>query len=196
MPDPGWWHTLWPNPEGVIRSLGIRSSMTVVDLCCGDGYFTAPLAAFVKGKLYAVDLDRAMLEKAQAEVEHVGASVRQWICADARDLAKLVPEAVDFVMIANTFHGVPDKAAMARSVAAALTPGGRLGIVNWHQLPLEETVILGQPRGPKTEMRMSPEQVKNIVEPVGFELEKIVQFPPFHYGAVFRRKEDSDEHIT
>ena len=104
-----------------------------------------------------------------------------------------MPEAVDFVMIANTFHGVPDKAAMARGVATALTPGGRFGIVNWHQLPREKTVVIGQPRGPKTEMRMSPEQVKDIVEPVGFELEQIVQLPPFHYGAVFRRKEDSDE---
>ncbi|WP_339751478.1 class I SAM-dependent methyltransferase [uncultured Marinobacter sp.] len=192
MPDPAWWHTLWPHPEGVIRALGIRPGMTVVDLCCGDGYFTAPLAALVEGKVYAVDLDSAMLERARAEVERIDASVKQWICVDARDLSRLVPEAVDFVLIANTFHGIPDKTAMARGVRAVLKPGGRFGIVNWHQLPREQTVILGQPRGPKTEMRMSPEQVQDVVESVGFELEQFVQFPPFHYGAVFRRKEEKD----
>jgi protein-L-isoaspartate O-methyltransferase len=29
--------------------------MQVVDLCCGDGYFTAPLARIVEGKLYGVE---------------------------------------------------------------------------------------------------------------------------------------------
>ncbi|MBN6743241.1 hypothetical protein JKG47_22800, partial [Acidithiobacillus sp. MC6.1] len=42
MPDPDWWHALWPDPEGVLRALGIGPGLGVVDLCCGDGHFTAP----------------------------------------------------------------------------------------------------------------------------------------------------------
>ena len=33
MPDPDWWQALWPDPEGVIRALGVRPGMTVLDLC-------------------------------------------------------------------------------------------------------------------------------------------------------------------
>ena len=35
--------------------------MTVLDLCCGDGYFTAPLAKLVLGKVIALDIDCRML---------------------------------------------------------------------------------------------------------------------------------------
>lgn len=187
MPDRDWWQALWLDPAAVLRALGIEPGMIVVDLCCGDGYFTAPLAVLVHGKVYGLDLDPDMLERARIEVERIGAQVRQWICGDAQDLPYLIPEHVDFVLLANTFHGVPEKTALSRSVAAVLKPGGRFAIVNWYPFPREQTVILGQPRGPKTAMRMSPEQVQAVVEPAGFELEQVVELPPYHYGVVFRK---------
>ncbi len=177
---------MWPDPKSVVRSLGVESGMAVVDLCCGDGYFTAPLARIVEGEVYGVDIDPAMLEQTRAEVERTGTTVLDLICADARDLPKLLPGKVDYVLIANTFHGVPEKTAMARAVAAVLNPRGQFAIVNWHPLPRERTDVLGKPRGPKTEMRMSPDDVRSVVEPAGFTLERVVELPPFHYGAVFR----------
>ncbi len=96
---------------------------------------------------------------------------------------------MDYVLIANTFHGVPEKTAMARAVASVLNPGGQFAIVNWHPLPRKRTVVLNKPRGPKTQMRMSPDDVRVVVEPAGFMLERVVELPPFHYGAVFRAVE-------
>jgi SAM-dependent methyltransferase len=186
MPDRDWWAALWPDPADTLRSLGIQFGMTVVDLCCGDGYFTAPLARIVEGELYGVDIDPAMLEQSRAEVERAGTTVLDLICADARDLPELLPRKVDYVLIANTFHGVPEKTALARAVAAVLNPRGQFAIVNWHPLPRERTVVLGKPRGPNTEMRMSPDSVRSAVEPAGFTLDRVVELPPFHYGAVFR----------
>lgn len=190
MPDRDWWETLWPDPEGVLRLLGVKAEMAVVDLCCGDGYFTVPLARIVAGKVYAVDIDPAMIEQTRAELERAGSTVLGLICADARHLPELLPEKVDYVLIANTFHGVPDKAAMARAVAKVLNPRGRFAIVNWYPLPRDRTVVLGKPRGPRTEMRMAPDDVRSVVEPAGFELERVVELPPFHYGAVFRLLRD------
>ena len=186
MPDRDWWTALWPNPEGVLRSLGVEPGMVVVDLCCGDGYFTAPLARIVGGQVYGVDIDPAMLEQTRAEDKRAGTTVLDLICADARHLPKLLPGKVDYVLIANTFHGVPEKTAMAQAVAAALNPSGQFTVVNWYPLPREHTVVLDKPRGPKTEMRMSPDDVRLVVEPAGFTLEQVVELPPFHYGAVFR----------
>jgi SAM-dependent methyltransferase len=161
--------------------------MAVIDLCCGDGYFTAPLALLIARKVLAIDLDATMLERARAEAERQGAPACEWIRGDARDLAGLVPGPVDYVLLANTFHGVPRKTALARGVADALRPGGRFGIVNWHRLPRERTVVLGRPRGPRTAMRMSPEQVRQSVEPAGFRFERLVELPPYHYGAIFAK---------
>ncbi len=194
MPDRDWWVALWPDPEGVVHSLGVEPGMVVVDLCCGDGYFTAPLARIVGGNVYGVDIDPAMLERTRTELERAGATVLGLICADARDLPAVLPRKVDYVVIANTFHGVPEKAALARTVAAVLNPKGQFAVVNWYPIPRECTVVLDKPRGPKTEMRMSPDDVRLVVEPAGFTLERVVELPPFHYGAVFRVVEAAKAH--
>jgi SAM-dependent methyltransferase len=187
MPDRDWWQALWPDPEGVLRKLRIAAGLIAVDLCCGDGYFTAPLARLTEGRVYAVDLDAEMLRRARAEIECADGADAELIRADARDLPTILPEKVDVVLIANTFHGVPQQTALARAVAAALKPGGRFAVVNWHARPREETTVLGQPRGPRTELRMSPEALRAVVEPAGFTLERLVELPPYHYGAVFTR---------
>ncbi len=109
------------------------------------GYFTAPLARIVEGEVYGVDIDPAMLEETRAEVERAGTTVLDLICADARVLPKLLPGKVDYVLIANTFHGVPEKTAMARAVATVLNSRGQFAIVNWHPLPRERTVVIGKP---------------------------------------------------
>ncbi len=186
MPDKDWWQALWPDPLGVLQALGFVEGMSAVDLCCGDGHFTAPLSALLGGRVYGIDLDPELLTQARVTVEEAGAPPCTWIEADARDMADVIPEAIDMVLIANTFHGVPDQTELAQHVHEVLKPGGRFAVINWHPFPREETKVLGQPRGPKTEMRMSPEDVRAVIEPAGFEFIETVELPPFHYGVIFR----------
>jgi hypothetical protein len=67
-----------------------------------------------------------------------------------------------------------------------LKSDGQFAIVNWHKRPRDETPILGEPRGPKTELRMSPEETIKSVEAVGLKFTKMVEIPPYHYGVVFQ----------
>jgi len=93
----------------------------------------------------------------------------------------------DFVFMANAFHGVPDRARLAKAVGAALKPDGQFAIVNWHKRPREETLILGEPRGPNTELRMAPEETIKSVEAGSLKFIKLVEIPPYHYGVIFKR---------
>jgi ubiquinone/menaquinone biosynthesis C-methylase UbiE len=93
---------------------------------------------------------------ARDRVMAAGAANCALIKADAYDVADKVARAVDFVLMANTFHGVPDKARLSRAIAAVVTPGGRVAIVNCQRRAREETTVVGQPRGPKTELQMEP----------------------------------------
>jgi predicted methyltransferase len=187
MPDRDWWHALWPDPEAVLRTIGIASGIGVVDLCCGDGHFTKPMCQLVHpGKAWALDLDAELLAEAVQACQDWPNFVP--VRADARELCRYISEPVDFVFIANTFHGVPDKTALSKVVYAALKPGGRFAIINWHRQPREETPVLGQPRGPDTSLRMEPNEVRTLVEPAGFKLEKVVDVGPYHYGAVFLKQ--------
>jgi SAM-dependent methyltransferase len=97
-----------------------------------------------------VDIDRPLLDVARLRLAEKGVTNCDFLEGDAYQLPKLVLHPVDFVFLANAFHGIPDKPRMARAVSAALVPGGRFAVVNWHQRPREQTVILGEPRGPKT----------------------------------------------
>src|SRR5260370_18827333 len=155
--------------------------MHVVDLCCGDGLFTAPLVKMAC-RVVAIDLDPKMVDLARARVGAAGATNCAFIVGDAYDVAEFVTEAVDLVLIANTFHGVPDKERLARAVAAVLKPGGRLSGINWHRRPREETLVLGQARGPKTEMRMEPADVVATLQPAGLRLARLVALRPYHYN--------------
>jgi hypothetical protein len=116
-----------------------------------------------------------------------GANNCNFVAGDAYTLDKLVSGPVDFVFMANAFHGVPDRPRLARAVRATLKPGGRLAIVNWHQRPREETMILGEPRGPKTDLRLSPQQTIEAVEASGLKLSSVVEVPPYHYAVAFER---------
>jgi len=189
MPDADWWQALWPDPAKVLVEMGVQPGMLVVDLCCGDGLFTAPLAR-TADRVYAIDIDPTMLDRAQGLVAAAGATNCQFVVADAMTVDAVVPEPVDYVFLANTLHGVPDQLGLARAVAAILKPQGQFGIVSWHRRPREETVVLGQPRGPKTEMRIEASDVTAIVEPAGLLLNRTVELPPYHYGVVLRRRSE------
>jgi len=184
MPDKDWWQTHWPDPETVLRAVGIKPDMQVVDLCCGDGHFTKSICVLVHpATTWALDLDESLLQQAKEACKECPNF--HSILGDARELPKQIVEPVDFVFIANTFHGVPDKTALAKAVHDVLKPGGRFAVINWHHRPREETTVLDQPRGPDTHLRMRPEDVQRAVKPAGFKLENIVDVGPYHYGAVF-----------
>lgn len=190
MPDRDWWEELWPDPKQTLQSIGITPDMTVLDLCCGDGYFTIPLAILVMGKVYAMDLDNELLAKARQDAKQAGVTVKQWIHGDACALNSLLSEKIDLVLIANTFHGVPGKDVFCKNIRSVLKPRGRLVVINWHAQPREQTIIGNQPRGPDTQLRMSPEQTQHSIEPSGFKLEQVIELPPYHYAASFRRTGD------
>jgi ubiquinone/menaquinone biosynthesis C-methylase UbiE len=189
MPDADWWQSLWPDPGKVLVEMGVEPDMVVVDLCCGDGLFTAPLAR-IAGRVYAIDIDPAVLERAPARAAAERATNCKFVAADAMTVDTVVPEPADYVFLANTFHGVSDPLGLARAVAACLKPQGQFGIVNWHRRPCEETVVLGWPRGPKTEMRIEASDVTASVEPAGLLLNRAVELPPYHYGVVLRRRSE------
>lgn len=187
MPDAGWWEALWPDPARVLSESGLTKGDAAVDLCAGNGWFTLPMARIVR-QVIAIDIDGELLHVARRRLAEAGISNCAFVVADAYDLAAFVTTPVDFVFLANAFHGVPDQTGLARVVAQVLGPRGRFAIVNWYKRPREETTVLGAPRGPRTELRMAPETVKAVVEPAGFALLRIAEILPYHYAAIFVKR--------
>jgi ubiquinone/menaquinone biosynthesis C-methylase UbiE len=186
MPDPGWWEALWPDPAEVLNKVGLKPGMDAIDLCSGDGWFTLQIAK-IAGHVTAIDIDGKLLETARTRLAEAKQSNCTYVEGNAYDVGSLVDRQLDFVFLANVFHGVPDKPRLAKAVAGVLKRGGLFVIVNWHAQPREETTVLGEPRGPPTALRMDPQAVELAVRQTALALVRVVEIPPYHYASVFQK---------
>src|SRR5499426_2872676 len=119
MPDATWWQALFPNPAQLLTLVGVTPGMDVVDLCSGDGWFTLQMAKIAR-HVMAVDIDARMLALASSRLAQARMTNCDYQLGDAYGLAEYVPWPVDFVFMANSFHGVPDREALARASGVAL----------------------------------------------------------------------------
>ncbi|SDF88637.1 Methyltransferase domain-containing protein [Halorubrum xinjiangense] len=189
QPDWDWWGKLWPTPGATLRELGLAPGRSVAEVGCGSGYFALPAARIVEpAPVYAVDVDEALLDELDALAEKQAIENVVPVHGDARNLTELLPDPVDALVVANTFHGVDDRSGFVEGAFEAVAPGGSLIVVNWHDRPREATTVGNEPRGPPTELRMPPEETAEAVSrAAAFELDRRVELPPYHYALVFRR---------
>jgi SAM-dependent methyltransferase len=165
----GVWFSAWTHAQHAAHhfSRAYEARLHINEGAQADGWFTLQIAKLAR-HVVAIDIDADLLEVARHRLSESGVTNCDFVVGNAHELTRLWRRPVDFVFLANAFHGVPDRGRLARSVHNALAPTGTFAVVNWHQRPREKTTILGEPRGPKTELRMSPEQTIQVVEGGGF----------------------------
>ncbi|WP_158056784.1 class I SAM-dependent methyltransferase [Halorussus halophilus] len=189
LPDWDWWGKLWPAPSETLRELGISSGTTVAEVGCGNGYFALPAARITAPEpVYALELDETLADELTSLADLQDVENVEPIVGDARSLARHLPETVDFVLLANVFHGVGNTAGLVEQAFDSLDSGGRFAVVNWHDMPREATTVAGSPRGPPTDLRMTPEETESaVLEAADFTLQRQVELPPYHYALLFER---------
>jgi SAM-dependent methyltransferase len=189
QPDWDWWGRLWPTPGATLGRLGIASGDGFVEVGSGNGYFTLPAARLTDpAPVYALDLDGELLDELAHLAEQQGIENVVPLQGDARNLTDHLPDPVDVVLIANTFHGIEETAGVVREAYEALGPGGRFVVANWKRMPRDRTTVADEPRGPPTELRLSPDETEAaVVAPAEFTPIRQVDLPPYHYALVFER---------
>lgn len=118
------------DPAGVLGMYGAMAGMTVLDLGCGTGLFTVPAAQMTgdHGHIHAVDLQPAMLERAESHAAEAGVRNRiTFHCSGAYALS-LPDNSVDLAILISTLGEIPDKPAALSEVRRVLKPSARLGV--------------------------------------------------------------------
>lgn len=163
---PWWLIFLFDNPlrqlfQPPARMLGslVAPGYTCLDMGCGMGYFTVPLAQLVgpNGRVVAVDVQPRMLQGAARRAQRHGVTDRISLCRP-QDPEWTAPEKYDFILAFWMLHEVPDRGSLLGSLRTVLKRGGRLLLVeprlhvrkrHWEQsLALAEGAGLAARTGP------------------------------------------------
>lgn len=136
--------------EVIVAELGLDGSGALLDVGCGPGSLTLPLAPWF-ARATGLDADAEMLGEAARQARAAGIINVNWLHRRAEDLpADLGPFRV--ASLAQSFHWM-DRPRVARLLRAALGPGGALVHVHatTHQ-GLDGDVPLRYPRPPRQQI--------------------------------------------
>jgi SAM-dependent methyltransferase len=168
-------------PDEILRALKIPVGSTVADVGAGTGYYTWRLATLVgpRGKVFAVDVQPSMLEEARATVKRHGLGNVEFVLAQD-DNPRLAEKSLDVAFIAYAYHEFADPESVMTSIGRALKPGGRVVILEFAK---ESTIA------PASNLhKMSFEEIRREIEPLGFAIDQLLDFLPVQHGVVFVRK--------
>lgn len=131
--DAGTRFEMAPHAEAM-HLADVREGQRVLDAACGTGRATVSLARAVgaAGRVDALDLSAAMLDRARAKIAHFGlASQAEFKQGDVRELP-YPGEAFDLVYNGYMFDliALDSFAAILTEFARVLKPSGRLVLVN------------------------------------------------------------------
>jgi cyclopropane fatty-acyl-phospholipid synthase-like methyltransferase len=166
----------WQKPDEVIAALAFAPDATVADIGAGTGYFAARLArALPKGRVYAVDIEPDMVRYLGERARRERLPNLQPVLGKPDD--PQLPEAVDGVLIVDTYHHIGDRIAYFERLRARLKPGGQVAIVDF---------TLESPVGPPRNARIAAQQVREEMQRAGYALAAQHDFLPHQYFLVFR----------
>ena len=171
---------LWQRPDQVMDAMGIADGSIVADIGAGSGWFTIRLARRVgpQGLVYAEDVQPEMINAISRRVSREGFTNVRAVLGLKND-PRLPPNSLDAVLMVDAYHEVEDRVSMLASLAKALKPAGRIGIVDFR--------LDGTGPGPAPEERVSPDVVVNDAKQAGLRLLRQEPFLEYQYFLIFAK---------
>ena len=117
----------WQRADELIRLMKVTTGSDVADVGCHEGYMTFKLAQVVGvgGSVYAVDVEPGRLEKVRKRAGESKLTQIKVIKGEY-DNPRLPREALDAVIILDTYHEMDQHELVLQHINEALKPGGRL----------------------------------------------------------------------
>lgn len=169
----------------VLSTIGLKKGDTFLDAGCGDGYMSLAASKIVsdEGKVYAVDVweesINAFKEKIESEnIKNIEASV-----ADITQKIPVDDESIDILYMGNVLHGFVENnevESVMKEIQRVIKQGGLFAVVEFKK---EEST-----HGPPLHVRITPEEVEEIVKNYGFAANKVEEVGTYHYAIILVKK--------
>ena len=172
---------MFTKPEQNILYLGLKEGMRVADFGAGSGFYSKIASERVgyTGKVYAVEVQKDLVKKLEADIKTWGITNVECIWGDIEKLGgtKIADRSMDAVIVSNVLFQAEDKLGLIDEVKRVLKNGGKVLLIDWSGSfggmgPIQEHII--------------PEsKAKELFEKRGFKFEQNISTSPHHYGIIF-----------
>jgi ubiquinone/menaquinone biosynthesis C-methylase UbiE len=177
----GYTIPMFSDPEKNIAQLSIEDGMHIADFGAGSGFYSFAAARKIgpRGKVYAIEVQRELLEKLKrgAAAAHLGNIEVVWGNIEKIGGTQLRDSVVDRVILSNVLFQVEHKDNLCLEIKRILKPNGKVLVIDWGS---------HSALGPKT---LVPELAATaIFEKHGFVVETRFLAGDHHYGIILKKQ--------
>lgn len=169
------------NPEYTITQLGLREGMKVADFGTGTGAYAKAASPRVgnSGKVYAIEVQKDLVKKLEADVKTWGFSNIECLWADIekRGGTKIADQSLDAVIISNVLFQAEDKIGLIDEAKRVLKKDGRVLLIDWSDS------FSGM--GPGPAHVVSEPMARDLFASRGFRVLENISTSVHHYGIIF-----------
>ena len=166
------------DPDRMLSALDIKKGSAVADIGAGVGYHVWRLAEIVgpTGKVIGEDIQDGMIRLLKKNVDDRKLRNVEIVLGTPTD-PKLPAKALDLVLMVDVYHEFSEPATMMKHIQNALKPDGRVVLVEFRK---EDPRVPIQPLH-----KMSVEEVRSELEPLGFKFQRALEFLPWQHILIF-----------
>ena len=170
------------------QQLKLQEGMTLCDLGCGNGYWTLPMAREIgtDGVMYAVDIQREMLQKlqtraARSKLENIRPTLGKV------DDPRLPAGEIDLLLMVDVYHEFSHPESMLWEIRRSLKPTGVVALLEYRE---EDRNVPIKPLH-----KMSKVQIMKEYQQNGFKLVREYNELPWQHLMFFARDDSPLEAI-
>ena len=127
--------------EALVKSLGIKTPLRVLDLGCGDGTTALPLAQ-LGADVTGIDIASNLVEAGNKRAAGAGLTRLKFQEGDACDLQGVAEHSFDLTLSVFGAMFAPKPFEVAKEMVRVTKPGGRIVMGNW--IPNDPTSFVSQ----------------------------------------------------
>jgi len=175
---------MFSDPDKNIDQFDLGRGNYVGDFGAGTGFYSFAAADAVgpSGKVYAIDVQKDLLERLKNEarnVRHLNNVDIVWADLEHLGGTRLRDSSLDAVIVANVFFMLQQKDNACLEIKRVLKPGGRVLFVDW------ASSFGGI--GPQPQDVFPEDKAREIFTKNGFTEDRTIGAGAQHYGIIFRK---------
>lgn len=169
----------------LLEALELQKGQTVCDLGCGNGFYTLEIAKQVgpKGSVYAVDIQREMLQMLMERSNQIGFRNIQPVLGSATD-PNLPAGEIDLVLCVDVYHEFSYPAEMLAAIRKSLSEDGLVVLAEFRA---EDPAVPIKPLH-----KMTKAQATKELTACGFELAREFDRLPWQHLLFFKKAADTN----